>query len=585
MGAKKKKGGGLTTEDMMAAVAEQRLACSAEAESGLLSCLLQDSTRLVEVRGKVPPEALYLPVNRDIYEVLLAMDAAAPPVPIDPQTVTHHLRELNKLDGVGGPVAVSELFGFVPIPSHFPYYTKIVQDKWRLRQLAHACVENLHDVAKFGSEMVDESVADLVSKAEGRVFGVLQNVQASGEFSTGPVIAKTGVMNWVEHMMQVIDNKGKIMGLTTGILELDQTLHGLDDGEGEICVIAARPGQGKTAMAVVITDHLAVTKGVPGLVFSAEMSQNQIYSRLILGGAKIDTSKAITGMFSRGDEEEMNLQVRRVQVAPLEISDGSAITTADLRAQVQVAKRQHGIRWIVVDHLHLIKPVSERGKADPREQLVEVMETLQFIKKYYKVVVFLMVQLNRETDRNAGKPPVLADLSGSAAIEWYADHVLMLHRDSYFVGWHGLSEEKQKAWRDLITPRRERSPELWSDGKKYSEEDGGYARQDYEELAKVFVRKNRRGPTPEIHLRFQDWRTWFSTRMPRLNSTDSRDWQMGSYAVPKKEKKAKQIGEGQGKPEGKSKWVSKDEYRKMKQAEEDDAWKADFVDGDDLMQN
>lgn len=573
--AKKKKGAGLTTEDLMAAVAEQRLACSDEAERGLLSCLLQDpSSRLVEVRGKVSPEAFYYNANREIYEVLLAMDGAAPPVPIDFATVTHHLREMDKLDGVGGPAGISELFGFVPIPTHFPYYTQIVLEKWRLRQLAHACVENLHDVARFGSEEVDESVAELVSKAEGRVFGVLQTVQASGEYSTGPVLAKTGVMSWVEHMMQVIDNKGKIMGLTTGILELDQTLHGLDDKEGEICVIAARPGQGKTAMAVVITDHLAVGEGVPGLVFSAEMSQNQIYSRLILGGAKIDTSKAITGMFSRGDEDEMQIRVRKVQAAPLQISDGSAITTADLRAQVQVAKRQHGIRWIVVDHLHLIKPVSERGKADPREQLVEVMETLQFIKKYYKVVVFLMVQLNRETDRNAGKPPVLADLSGSAAIEWYADHVLMLHRDSYFTGWHSLSEEKQKAWRELIVPRRERSPELWSDGLKYSEEDGGFARQDYEELAKVFVRKNRRGPTPEIHLRFQDWRTWFSTRMPKLNSTDPRDWQMGSYAVPKKEKKPK--AEEAGKSGGK--WLSKEEYRKKKQAEEagDDSWKKDF---------
>ena len=187
-----------------------------------------------------------------------------------------------------------------------------------------------------------------------------------------------------------------------------------------------------------------------------------------------------------------------------------------------------------MDHLHLIKPVSERGKNDAREQIVEVMETLQFIKKYYHVNVLLMVQLNRETDRNAGKPPVLADLSGSAAIEWYADHVLMLHRDSYFTPWHALSEEKQNAWRRVIQPRRERNPELWSDGQKYSEEEGGWARQDYEELARVFVRKNRRGPTPEIHIRFEDWRTWFSTRMPRLNSTNPLDWQMGSYGVPKK---------------------------------------------------
>lgn len=567
----------MTTEEMLGALGGLKMACSDEAERGLLSCLLQDpENRISEVRAKLPAEGFYHCANRQVYEVMLDMDGASPPLPIDPPALTHQLRDMNVLDKVGGPAGISELFGFVPIASHFPYYLKVVQDKWRLRQLTHACVENLHEIAKHGSEAVDESVVGLVSAAENRVFNVLQSVQASGEHSTGPVLAKEGVMKWIDHMTMVIDNKGKIMGLTTGIHELDQTLHGLDDKEGEICVIAARPGQGKTALGVTIVNHLSVVNGVPGLVFSAEMSSNQIYTRLVLGAAGIDTSKAITGMFSRGDEQSMMLQTKKVQMAPLQVSDGSAITTADIRAQVQVAKRLHGIRWIMVDHLHLIKPVSKRGLKDEREGLVEVMETLQAVKKYYKVEVFLMVQLSRETDRAAGKPPVLADLSGSAAIEWYADHVLMLHRDAYFFPWHSLSEEKQKAWRELITPRRERSPELWSDGTKYSEEDGGFARQDYEEAAKVYVRKNRRGPTPEIQIRFEDWRTWFSTRMPRLNSTDPRDWQMGSYAVPKKAKAEKSKPGDAGK--GGGKWLSKEEYRKKMQAEEadDDSWKKDF---------
>lgn len=541
---KKKRGGAIVlTEDLMAAVAQMRLASSDEAEKGVLSCLLQDpQNRISEARQKLEVEAFFHVANREVFTLLLAMDAASPPQPIDPVTVTHQLRDQGRLDGVGGASAISELFAFVPIPSHFPYYLKIVTDKWRLRQLTHACVENLQAVANHGTEAVDESVMELVATAENRVFHVLQTVQAGGEYSTGPVPASEGVMRWLDHMTEVEANKGKIMGLTTGILEVDQTTHGLDDKEGEITIIAARPGQGKTGMACVFIDHMGVEMQWPGLVFSAEMSGNQLYTRLILGKSKIDTSKAITGMFSRGDHEAMTLQAAKTRKAPFEISDGSCITTADLRAQVQVAKRKHGIRWIVVDHLHLIKPVSDRGKADAREQLVEVMETLQFIKKYYHVSVLLMVQLNRETDRNAGKPPVLADLSGSAAIEWYADHVLMLHRDSYFTPWHTLGEEKQNAWRRVVEPRRLRSPELWSDGQKYTDEDGGWARQDYEELARVFVRKNRRGPTPEIHIRFEDWRTWFSTRMPKLNSTNPLDWQMGSYAVPKKARTAKAGG-------------------------------------------
>jgi len=505
-----------------------------EAEKGLLSCLLQDPERLTEVRGRITTEAFYHPANQEIYETLLALIDGNKPVEI--VSLTHALRDKGKLEFVGGAAEISDLQIFVPIPSHYPHYLQIVREKWMLRCTIHACAESIEECFEHGKEQNDEDAATVIGRAESRVFDCVQGMQIGGEYSTGPVPAKVGVNRWIEHIFRVMDNKGKIMGLPTGILELDQTCHGLDDSQGEIVVIAGRPGQGKTAMACSLVYHMSVMHDIPGLVFSAEMTQDQLYSRIILGAAGIDTSKAMTGMFSRNDELVMQPMAEKVKRAPLEISDGGHISTADIRSQVQVAKRKHGIRYIMVDHLHLIKAVSKRGLKDEREALVEVMETLQFVKKHYNLVVLLMVQLNRETDRNAGKPPVLADLSGSAAIEWYADHVWMLHRDPYFFGWHTLSDEKKRGWIEAVQPRRERNPDNWCKGDKYAEEDGGWAREDYEQDAKIYVRKNRRGPTPELHVRFEDWRTWFSSRMPKLNSTDWRDWQFGSYAVPKKQK-------------------------------------------------
>lgn len=529
-----------TTEALLATTANLALPFSDEAEKGVLSCLLQEpEQRISAVRAKLPPEAFYHPANRMIYETLLAMDGAAPPIPISMPTLTHQLRGRDWLDAVGGAGGVAELFSFVPITAHFAHFVKLMQDRWTLRKLAHACAENLEAVAGFGAAEVDPDVTALVAAAENRVFSVLEAVQASGEHSTGAVPARTGVVAWSEQLQLTIDNKGKILGLATGIHEIDLTLHGLDDKEGETCVIAARPGQGKTALALNIAERLAVQEHVPGLIFSAEMSANQLYTRMILGPALIDTSKAITGMFSKSDHEALAVQAKKVQLAPLWVSDGAAISTADLRAQVQVAKRQHGIRWIIVDHLHLIKPVSPAGQKDERMRLVEVMECLQFLKKQHKLVVFVMVQLSRETDRNAGKAPVLADLAGSAAIEQYADHVMMLHREPYFTPWHKLSEEKQNAWRERIEPRRLRRPDLWSDGEKYTEDDGGVARQDYEEQATLYVRKNRRGPTPELQVRFRPEYTLFSSRMPSLVSNNPLDHQMGSYAPPKKAKEPK----------------------------------------------
>lgn len=524
----------VTTEERLARL-NRELPFSNEAERGLLSCLMQDPERITDVRSRLPVEAFYHVQNRTMFEVMLEM--VDQNVPIEPPSLTHRLRDQQKLERVGGPGEIMDVWNFVPIAAHYPHYLRILREKWILRQAIHACAEGIDDCFAHGRDESNEDVTAVVGRVESRVFECVQALQLSGEYSTGPVLASRGVVDWVERMEATIANRGKIMGLETGILELDQTVHGLDDAQGEIVVIAGRPGQGKTAMATTLVHNLAVDRNAPGLVFSAEMSAVQLYDRIILGGAGVDTSKAITGMFSRGDKDAMNRKAYQVQRAPLLISDGSAISTADIRSQVQVAKRQHGIRWIVVDHLHLIKAVSRRGMKDEREALVEVMETLQFVKKYYKLTVFLMVQLNRETDRNAGKPPVLADLSGSAAIEWYADHVWMLHRDPYFFGWHTLSDEKRRGWSEAVQPRRERNSQCWSNGDKYPEEDGGWAREDYEQDAKVYVRKNRRGPTPELHVRFEDWRTWFSSRMPKLNSTDWRDWQFGSYAVPKKQPK------------------------------------------------
>jgi len=523
-----------TAEELLGTVANQPLPFDDEAEKGILSCLLQEPSRISDVRAKLLPEALYHLANEIVYEALLAMDGASPPMPIDVISLTHRLREDGNLDRVGGAAAISELFAFVPIPAHYPFYLKIVLEKWTLRRVINASAENIHAAKDFGRDNVQADIAEFVSSAESRIFSVLEATQNLGEHSTGPVRASKGVMAWVEHMTQVIDNRGKVMGLTTGIHELDVTLHGLDDAQGETMVLAGRPGQGKTSLGMDIGEHLAVGCNIPGAIFSAEMKANQLYTRLVLGRAKVDTAKAHTGMFSRGDEQAMQVQAAKVQRAPLWISDGAAITTADIRAQTQVLKRQHGIRWIMIDHLHLIKAVSAAGQKDERMRLVEVMETLQFLKKQHNLVVFALVQLSRETDRAAGKPPVLADLSGSAAIEQYADHVVMIHRDPYFFPWHTLSEEKQKAWRELIAPRRERSPELWSDGRKYDEQDGGFARQDYEESATLYVRKNRRGPTPDLRIRFEPEYTRFSTRMPSRNSSNPLDWQLGTYHVAKR---------------------------------------------------
>jgi len=507
---------------------------SHEAERGLLSCCMQNPQELIpRARTRLAPDAFHHPAHATIWDWLLRLLDANKP--IDLATLTNAIREAGNstLENIGGPGELSDIYIYLPVTDHFDHYLTIILERVTLRRLIEASKGIISKAMRYGQDTVEANAADLVAAAESEVFALLQQtVQATG--GTAAIPSHTGVIDWVEHMQRVIDNRGKIMGLRTGIHELDMTMHGLDDSEGEILVLAGRPAMGKTALGVTLIHNICIGDAVPGLMFSAEMSANQVYTRLVLGGAGIDTAKATTGMFSHHDQEAMRRHVPLVQKATLLINASSQITTADLRAQVQMAKRQHGIRWIMVDHLHLIKPVSAQAQKDERMKLVEVMETLQFIKKEHKVIVFLLVQMSRESDRNAGKPPVLADLSGSAAIEQYADHVVFIHRDDEYVKWHRLSEDAQNAWSNQIAPRRDRSPQCWSSGEKYRDDEGGWAREDYEEKAMFYVRKNRRGPTPELQVRYQKTLTRFSSRMPTLTSNNPLDHQMGSYTVPKK---------------------------------------------------
>jgi len=583
-----------TTNKRITTSVEERLATinralpfSDEGERGLLSCLMQDPmTRIPETRPRVPEEAFYHEAYGIIFHELIEMWENH--VGIDPMLLTHRLRDKNLLDKVGGAAQITELFAFVPITAHYPFYTKIVQDKWQLRELISVASQIIEDVYIYAQEQVDVPVMEVVARAESLVFARLESARNLSQHAGGAQDAMTATLEWVDHMEVVMNNQGKITGLPSGLLELDQAFHGFDDQEGEIVTIAARPSMGKSSEARTIADYLAVEKGIPGCVFSIEESKTQWLGKQILGGAGIDTSKAITGHFggTRGrpanehyeailpSGEYAAWQQRAVQVAksPMFINADSWITTSDLRAQVQVLKRQHNIRWIMVDHLHLVKAANPKNQSDERMRLVEVMETLQFLKKEHHIVIFLMVQMNRDTDKNPGKPPVLSDLSGSAAIEQYSDHVIFIHREDFYQKWHKLSQDEQDSWRAMAQERRERSPELWSDGNKYSDEEGGFARQDYEEKALLYVRKNRRGPTPEIQVRFQREFTRFSTRMPCLNSQNPLDWAMGTY-TPKRVKPAPQSA-GDAMKGRKS-------YKKKEWSAADPDWHKEFTDPSD----
>lgn len=508
------------------------LPCSDEAEKGLLSCLLQDPSLIPPCRSLVmelddPSEQygmFFHPCNRLMFTVLVEFSDKGRP--IDIVTLGQHFLDTNQMDLVGGSAVLAELYSFIPTPAHHDYYLGMLRDKMLLRRCIRACVNGVSRCREH-----HEDVGVPIGQVESDVFQVLQVSQSRPGHGNGCVSAKTVIFDWLDHIQRVVDNRGKILGLTTGLHELDLTLHGIDDKEGEIVTVAGRPGDGKTAFGVSVIEHMGIEQGIPGAVFSVEMSLNQYMDRQILGPLRIDVSKAHTGMFNNKDgREEIRIGERARRIAKLErlfFNGTPDLTTADLRSHVHVLKRKHDIRWIAVDHLHLVKAVSKAAQSDERLRLVEVMETLQFIKKQFRVAVFLFVQMSRESDRNIGKAPVLADLAGSGAIEWYSDHVIFIQRPERYKPWHKLSEEAQAEWLSGHDKQRMALPDCWSQGERYPEDPNGYARQDYEEHALLYVRKNRRGPTPELAVRYQREFTLFSSRRAKLYSNKAEERQVG----------------------------------------------------------
>lgn len=501
---------------------------SEDAERGLLSCFLQKPELLDDAQSSLGPDWFYHVGNRLLFEELLFMhQPRSPQVPIDLVSVSQHLLDRGLMDKIGGAATLAELYNFVPTAAHYPYYKSILQDKFLLRRLDEACQTTRQQIREY-----QEDVGLVITQAEARIFEVLQASQNRGQFSSGVLTAQEAVNAWLDHIQEATRHLGKIRGLTTGLHGLDRTMWGLDDKEGEIFVIAARPGQGKTAMACGIVEHLG-SMGVPTAVFSLEMSLNQILDRIILGGAGIDTGKAQTGMFSHQDSKDIARRSAELGATNLFFDGSSDLNAADLRSKLQTLKRKHGIRAVVLDRLELVAAVTRQGQENERTQLVEVMKTLQWAKKELHLGIYVLMQMSRESDRKPqGAPPVLADLQGSGSPEQFAEHVGFIIRPAYYKPWDKLSEDAKKFWIEAHDQARMHNPERWSDGSKYpgqlklGERDvDNYARQDYEEHALFCLRKNRRGATPDIALRYEAEFTRFSSREPKLFSNNAAERQ------------------------------------------------------------
>ncbi|GDX11642.1 replicative DNA helicase [Verrucomicrobiota bacterium] len=386
-----------------------------DAEKGVLSsCLLHPACLDMLAEQGMEQDAFYIPAHGELYIAMQRLRSTGKA--LDFITIAQHLRDHNKLDQIGGPAALNELFVFLPTAANLNYYRDIVLSKWIARRLIQTCQE----FAGRGYEELNDIPA-LLEAFEQAALKVRHNQ------SEAIPAMKEVVMQTVGNINRLYERNGAIDGLTTGIRALDLLLDGLKNTN--FYVIAARPSCGKTALTMNIAEHIAVDCGLPVGVFSAEMCRQQLVQRGLLGRARVNSANLRNGFLSDRDFPAISAAASKMAPAPLWIDDSSEPPIAQIRARARRWRKEKGIVAVFVDYLQLVRSPSKQGTFSREREVAEVSEGMKAMAKELEIPVIVAAQLNRESEKREGGRPRISDLRESGGIEQAADVVGLLWRE------------------------------------------------------------------------------------------------------------------------------------------------------------
>jgi replicative DNA helicase len=335
--------------------------------------------------------------------------------PIDLITLLQRLKDKTLLDEVGGIAYLNSLDDTVPTPAHIQYYLNIVIDKWILRKMVNVCTNVVSKVYDFEGEvdsLMDEVERDVLRISESRVQGQTNTIKE----------LVRGAINTIEDFHQ---RQGMLTGLSTGFADLDKLTTGLHPAE--MIVIAARPSMGKTSLAMNIAESVAIDQKLPVGVFSLEMSASSLVLRMLCSRSRVNMRNVRDGFLAERDFPKLTGAAGKLANAPLFIDDSSGLSILQLRAKARRMWQQYGIKLFIVDYLQLLHSTAKR--ADNRQQeIADISNGIKSLSKELNVPVIVLSQLNREVEREKGRPPRLSDLRESGSIEQDADLVGLLYR-------------------------------------------------------------------------------------------------------------------------------------------------------------
>lgn len=432
-----------------------------EAEASLLGALLIDADAIVKIADIIATDDFYDERNKRIFEAIHQLYEKHSP--IDVLTLSDQLKGTGFLDMVGGPSYLTELTNFVPTAAHAEQYAQIVAQKAMRRRLIKAS----QDIVGLGFDE-GRNLQEVIEEAESRLFEVSQRHVKQDVTSLETILAES-----FDRLDELHKDKGKIRGVPTGFKDMDNILAGLQ--RSDLFILAARPSMGKTALALNLAHNVALQASEPVLMFSLEMSKEQLVDRMLAMESGVDAWALRTGNLTDADFEKIGHAMGSLSEAQIYIDDTPGITVSDLRTKARREAHQHPLGLIIVDYLQLMSGGAKFGGEGNRvQEISEISRGLKGIARELNVPLIALSQLSRSVESRSPQIPQLADLRESGSIEQDADVVAFIYREDYY------------------------NPET-----------------DRRNITDIFIKKHRNGPTGGVEL-------YFDKEKQRFRSLDTR---------------------------------------------------------------
>jgi replicative DNA helicase len=408
-----------------------------DAEQSVLGSMLLSKDAIADVVEFVRGTDFYQPKNETIFDTIIDLYGRGEPA--DPVTVSAELQRRGALVRVGGAPYLHTLSASVPIAANAGHYAGIVREKAILRRLVDAGTR----IAQMGYA-AEGQVDEVVDRAQAEVYGVTDKRTSEDYAPLSDLLEGT-----LDEIEAISNRDGGMVGVPTGFADLDELTNGLHGGQ--MVIVAARPAVGKSTLGLDICRAASIHSGLTSVIFSLEMTRNEITMRLLSAEAKIPLNHMRNGHMNDEDWAKLARKMGEVSSAPFFIDDSPNMTMMEIRAKARRLKQRHDLRLIVIDYLQLM--TSGKRVESRQVEVSEFSRQIKLLAKELDVPIVALSQLNRGPEQRADKRPMLSDLRESGAIEQDADMVILLHREDVYE-----KESTRPGEADLIVAKHRNGP-------------------------------------------------------------------------------------------------------------------------------